>query len=60
RHRRCAGVERPPPVVRATVLLLSCLMARLSGLPVLLRPAKALAPSSGTYPDVLSGITTNG
>ncbi|VEA41383.1 Thioredoxin domain-containing protein EC-YbbN [Salmonella enterica subsp. enterica] len=31
RHRRRAGVEIPPPVVRATVLILSCLMARLSG-----------------------------
>lgn len=59
RHRRRAGVEIPPPVVRATVLILSCLMARLSGLPVVLRPDKALAPSSGNYHDFLSGITTN-
>ncbi|MDI8873750.1 hypothetical protein MJN58_23795, partial [Salmonella enterica subsp. enterica serovar Montevideo] len=50
---------RVETVVRVTVLILSCLMARLSGLPVVLRPDKALAPSSGNYHDFLSGITTN-
>ncbi len=49
-RRRRAGVEIPPPVVRATVLI-SCLMAPylLACRNGVLRPDKALAPSSGHY-----------